>query len=100
MGGASVMMDTASWVGLSPELLTALALRRALGGGLAKAGEIYVDYGYPVATYLTNTFTELIDCGLLKLADNENSGLRRVTITSAGRVRYLQVYGVLRPGPR
>lgn len=65
------MTGTASVDGLCPELLTALALRRALGRGVAKAGEIYVDDGHPMGCYLTGTFTELIDCGLLELADDD-----------------------------
>ncbi|MGH7747553.1 MAG: hypothetical protein ACREQ5_22755, partial [Candidatus Dormibacteria bacterium] len=83
--------------GLRPELVTALALRRALGGGVAKASEIYVDWGHPMGRYLTGTFTQLIDCGLLALADDDGWGLRRVTVTDAGRVRYAQICGILRP---
>jgi hypothetical protein len=86
--------------GLRPEVLVMMALRRALGGGLARSGEIFIDYGYPVARYLTSTFSELIDGGLLRVADDDGSGLRRVTITDAGRARYMQVYGVLCPSQR
>jgi hypothetical protein len=93
------MTNTASVEGLLPELLTALALRRALGGGVAKAGETYVDYGHPIGCYLAGAFTELIDSGLLAMADEE-SGLRRVTITDAGQARYALVNGTLRPSHR
>ncbi len=94
------MTGTASVDGLRPELLTALALRRALGRGVAKAGESYLDYGHPMGRYLTSTFTELIDCGLLALADDDEWGLRRVTVTDAGQARYAQTCGILRRNPR
>ncbi|MGH3806008.1 MAG: hypothetical protein ACRDRU_05090 [Pseudonocardiaceae bacterium] len=94
------MTGTASVDGLRPELLTALVLRRALGRGVAKAGEIYVDDGHPMGRYLTGTFTELIDCGLLALADDDGWGLRRVTVTDAGQIRYAQICGILRRNPR
>lgn len=88
--------DTALVDGLSPELLVALALRRTLGGGVAKTGDIYVDSGHPMGRHLTATFTKLIDCGLLTLTDDDTWGLRRVTVTEAGRVRYAEVCGILR----
>ncbi|MGH3901947.1 MAG: hypothetical protein ACRDTA_27580 [Pseudonocardiaceae bacterium] len=94
------MTGTASVDGLRPELLTALALRRALGRGVAKAGEFYLDDGHPMGRYLTGTFTELIDCGLLALADDDGWGLRRVTVTDAGQARYAQMCGILRRNPQ
>ncbi|MCA1707529.1 MAG: hypothetical protein LC808_31370 [Actinobacteria bacterium] len=87
---------TESAEGLNPELLAALALRRALGGGVAKAGGVYVDGGHPMGRYLAGRLTELIDCGLLMLADEDGWGLRRVTVTDAGQARYAQVCGILR----
>lgn len=80
--------------GVRPELLAALVLRRALRGGVAQAGPIYVDYGYRMGRYLTSTFTELIENELLSLAE-ENCGLRRVRVTEAGRARYEQVRDLL-----
>jgi hypothetical protein len=55
--------------GVRPELLVALVLRRALRGGVAQAGPIYVDYGYRMGRYLIGTFRELIEDGLLSLAE-------------------------------
>ncbi|MDQ2880080.1 MAG: hypothetical protein M3Y48_02195 [Actinomycetota bacterium] len=94
------MTGTASVEGLRPELLTALALRRALGRGVAKSGEIYLDDGHPMGRYLTRTFAGLIDCGLLALADEDGWGLRRVTVTDAGQARYAQMCGILRRNQR
>jgi hypothetical protein len=96
----SLMPATESAEGLNPELLAALALRRALGGGVARAGDVYVDGGHPMGSYLTGTFTELIDRGLLALADKDEWGLRRVTVTDAGQTRYAQICGILRQDPR
>jgi hypothetical protein len=87
--------DTSPVEGVRPELLAALVLRRALRGGVAKAGPIYVDYGYRMGRHLTGTFTELIEGGSLALAE-ENCGLRRVWVTDAGRAHYAQVRGILR----
>jgi hypothetical protein len=87
--------DTSPMDGVRPELLAALVLRRTLGGGVAKAGKVYVDYGYRMGPHLTGTFAELIEGGLLALAD-EDCGLRRVRVTGAGRARYAQVTGLLR----
>jgi hypothetical protein len=77
-----------------PELLAASVLRRVLRGGVAQAGPIYVDYGYRMGRYLTGTFTELIEDGLLSVAE-ENCGLRRVWVTESGRARYEQVRDLL-----
>lgn len=93
--GFSLMTAPESVDGLNPELLAALALRRALGGGVAKAGGVYVDRGYPMGRYLAGTFAELIDCGLLAPADEDGWGLRRVTVTDAGQACYAQVCGIL-----
>ncbi len=81
--------------GIRPELLAALVLGRVLRGGVAQAGDIYVDYGYRMGRHLTGTFTELIKNGLLALGD-EDCGLRRVRVTDAGQARYVQVRGLLR----
>ncbi len=57
--------------GLSPELVVSLALRRACDGGVAKAGDRYVDGGSPTPGYLAGAFDELINAGLLVLADED-----------------------------
>lgn len=92
----SLMTAAESTEGLSPELLAALALRRALGGGVARVDGVYVDGGHPMGRYLAGTFTDLIDCGLLAVADEDEWGLRRVTVTRSGQALYAQVCGILR----
>ena len=79
---------------LPPELLAAMALRRALHGGVAQAADFYVDDGFPMGHHLTATSTELIEGGLLEVAD-ESCGLRRVRVTGAGCARYAQVREML-----
>lgn len=96
----SLMTATELAEGLNPELLAALVLRRALGGGVARVGGVYVDWGHPMGRYLTGTFTELIDCELLALADEDGWDLRRVTVTDMGQTRYAQVCGILARDPR
>jgi hypothetical protein len=65
---------TAPVGGLPPELLAAMALRRALRGGVAQAGDFYVDDGFPMGHHLTATFTELIGGELLEVADESCGG--------------------------
>lgn len=86
--------DSSSVNGVRPELLTAIVLRRALGGGVAKVGDTVVDYGFLMGRYLTGTFTELLESRLLVLVD-EDSGFRRVGVTDLGRARYAQVCSLL-----
>ncbi|MGH3767271.1 MAG: hypothetical protein ACRDS0_04540 [Pseudonocardiaceae bacterium] len=76
--------------GVRPELLASLALRRASTGRVAKLGGHYFDYGHPMPSYLTGTFDELVETGLLALAEEDPGGLRRVTLTPAGHARYAQ----------
>lgn len=63
---------------------------------MARAGGVYIEWGQPLGRYLTGTFTELINGGLLALAEENGCGLRRVTVTEAGQTRYAQVCGILR----
>lgn len=84
-------MDSAT--GLSPELVASLALRRAHDGGVAKVGDRYLDRGHPAPGYLTGAFDELINAGLLALADEDPYGLRRISVTEAGRIRYAHLRG-------
>jgi hypothetical protein len=72
-------------------LVASMALRRAHDGGVAKAGDRYVDGGFPTPGYLDGVFDELINTGLLALADEDPYGLRRVSVTEAGRARYAQL---------
>ena len=78
-------------LGLRPELLAYWALRRAYGGGVAKSGDQYVDHGHLRLSYLTQTFDELTNAGLLTLADADPSGLQRVSLTKTGRAHYTQL---------
>lgn len=80
-----------SVTGLSHELVTSLALRRAHDGGVAKVGDRYVDSGSPTPSYLAGAFDELINAGLLALADEDQYGLRRVSVTEAGHARSAQL---------
>jgi hypothetical protein len=45
--------------GLSPELVASMVLQRAHGGGVAKAGDRYLDGGFPTPGYLAGAFDEL-----------------------------------------
>ncbi|MGH3752345.1 MAG: hypothetical protein ACRDRP_06540 [Pseudonocardiaceae bacterium] len=79
---------------LSPELVASLVLRRACDGGVAKAGNRYVDSGSPTPRYQAGTFDELINTGFLALAEQDLYGLRRVSVTEAGRVQYAQLVDI------
>jgi hypothetical protein len=83
--------------GPSPELVAALVLHRAHGGGVAKLGADYLDHGLPAPGSLAGIFDELLDTGLLSLADPDRNGRRRATLTTAGRTRYERLHGMLRP---
>lgn len=80
--------------GVRPEFLASLALRRASGGRVAKLGGDYFDWGHPMPSYLTGAFDELAETGLLALAEEYPCGMRRVTLTRAGRARYAQASAV------
>lgn len=77
--------------GVNPELLASLALRRVSGGGVAKSGGHYFEWGHPTVSYLTEVFDELVSTRLLSLAEEDPCGLRRVSFTPAGHVRYVQL---------
>ena len=72
---------------LSPELVASMVLRRACDGGVAKVGDCYFDRGHSTPGYLAGAFDELINAGLLALADEDPYGFRRVSVTEAGHVR-------------
>ncbi|MGH3916751.1 MAG: hypothetical protein ACRDTC_25550 [Pseudonocardiaceae bacterium] len=74
--------------GPDPDLLTWLALRRVCGGGVAKAGDHYLDRGLPIPGYLADPLAELTQNELVALADADPGGLRRITITPTGQARY------------
>ncbi len=76
--------------GPRPELAVALVLQRAHGGALVKLGEGYWDRSLPITGHLVGACDELTAAGLLVLADQDPHGLRRVTLTMAGQVRYEQ----------
>lgn len=72
--------------GPSPELVAALVLHRAHGGGMARLGVDYLDHGLPAPGCLAGASDELLDTGLLALAvaDPDPNGRRRVTLTTTG----------------
>lgn len=77
--------------GVRPELLASLALRRACGGGVAKSGGHYFEWGRLLPSYLAGAFDELADTGLLAMAQEAPGGLRRVRLTQAGHARCAQL---------
>ncbi|MGH3719402.1 MAG: family 1 glycosylhydrolase [Pseudonocardiaceae bacterium] len=77
--------------GLSPELLASWALRRVHRGGVAKSGDHYFDRGRLMLSHLTGALDELVEGGVLALAEEDTWGLRRVSLTAAGHDRYLQL---------
>lgn len=85
------MGDDGTVAGLSPELVASLVLRRAHDGGVAKVGDRYLDGGHPTPGYLAGAFDELINAGLLAIADADPYGFRRVSVTETGRTRYAQL---------
>jgi hypothetical protein len=66
-------------------------LRLACDGGVAKVGDRYLDGGLPTPDYLAGVFDGLINAGLLTLAEQDPSGMRRVSVTKAGHARYGQL---------
>lgn len=81
--------------GVRPQLLVALALRRAAGGRVAKSGDYYFEWGRPTPSYLIGVFEELAGTGLLELAEQDPGGFRRMSLTPAGRLRYEQLSDTL-----
>lgn len=77
--------------GVRPQLLALLALRRAAGGGVAKSGDRYLEWGHPTPSYLAGVFEELADTGLVALTEKDPWGLHRVSLTPAGHLRYEQL---------
>jgi len=82
---------------VSPELVASLVLRLACDGGVAKVGDQYLDGGFPTPGYLAGVFDGLINAGLLALAEEDPSGMRRVSVTEAGHVRYAQLRDTRQP---
>lgn len=82
--------------GPHPELPAALALQRAHRGEMAKLGDHYVDRRWPMPLFLAGAFEELVDAGLLALADPDGHGFQQVTLTDAGCIRYAQLQGTPR----
>jgi hypothetical protein len=80
-----------------------IALRRAHRGGVANLAGHWLDSGRPVPGYLADALDGLISAELLALApdaDPESGGVRRVTVTDAGCVRYLALCQVHNPRGR
>ncbi|MGH3833899.1 MAG: hypothetical protein ACRDRS_26245, partial [Pseudonocardiaceae bacterium] len=85
--------------GLSPELLASWALRRAYRGGVAKSGDHYFDRGRLMLSHVTGALDDLVEGGVLTLAEEDTWGLRRVSLTGTGHDRYLQLCYPPRRGP-
>ncbi|MGH3913362.1 MAG: hypothetical protein ACRDTC_08130 [Pseudonocardiaceae bacterium] len=80
------------------ELVERIALRRVGGGGVVMLGAHYLDHGRKVPCYLPEVFGRLADTGLTALLDPDHpGGLRRVVITSPGRVRYQELSAMRSP---
>jgi hypothetical protein len=82
---------------VSPELVASLVFHLVCEGGVAKVGDRYVDGGVPTPDYLAGVFDGLINAGLLILAEQDPSGMRRVGVTEAGHVRYAQLRDMRQP---
>lgn len=69
-----------------------LTLRRVKRGGVAReqGGEL-VDFGQPLGSFVVQMLTELIDAGLLEVAEASPQGLAGVRHTDAGRARYARL---------
>jgi hypothetical protein len=78
-------------LGLSPELLTSWVLRRVHRGEVAKSGDQYVSHGRLKLSHLTRTSEELIEAGLLTLAEEDPRGLRPLSLTETGHAHYAQL---------
>lgn len=72
------------------DLFAWMALRRVHAGDVARFEGRYYDSGRRVPRFLPNVFDELVEAGLLTLAEPESgaAGLRRAALTSTGRARF------------
>jgi hypothetical protein len=77
--------------GVRIELLVSQALQQAASDGVAKFGGHYFRWGYPMPSWLTGVFEQLISTGLLALAEQDSAGLRRVSLTPTGQLRSQQL---------
>jgi hypothetical protein len=73
-----------------PELYEWMALRRADAGGMVWFEDRYYDGGRRVPCFLPSVFDELIETGLLMLADPNPDwpGRHRAVLTAEGRARF------------
>lgn len=72
-----------------PDLFAWLALRRAHAGGVARFEGSYFDSGRRVPCFLPDVFDELVEAGLLTLADPDwPGGWRRAALTGEGLARF------------
>lgn len=73
------LLDHLSW----------LALRRVRRGGVARLGDRYLEDGQPLGVLLAEHLAELLDQGLVEVADpSPADGLARVGVTEAGQAYY------------
>ncbi|MGH3630588.1 MAG: hypothetical protein ACRDRL_24500 [Sciscionella sp.] len=72
--------EVCAWVGL----------RRVCGGQVAELGGRWYRAGRPMVRWLEGPLAELVEIGLITLAepDLDSSGLRRAAVTARGRARY------------
>jgi hypothetical protein len=70
------------------ELAEWMALRRVCGGGVAMAGDCYLDLGRPMPGYLDDPLDGLRRRGLAELVECPGGCYWRLTPTSEGRDRY------------
>ncbi|MGH4016607.1 MAG: hypothetical protein ACRDSL_22280, partial [Pseudonocardiaceae bacterium] len=72
-----------------------IALRRADEGGVALLEGSYYQHGRAVLHYLNAPLTDLIEAGMLTLAeaDPDAAGMRAVTLTEDGRKLYAVLCG-------
>lgn len=74
---------------VSAELLEWLALRRVTAGGVAQRDGRYFDRGCPVVpAFLAEPLDDLAASGAVTLAEEDQSGQRRLSMTPGGIVRY------------
>lgn len=73
-----------------PELYAWLALRRVDTGRIARLDGRYYDWGRRVPCFLLDVFDELVEAGLLTLAEPDpySGGLSRAALTREGRARF------------
>lgn len=65
-----------------------IALRRVSGGGVAQAGDCWLDGGHRVPGYVADALTEFLAGGLVALAGQDPYGMRRAALTDTGTARY------------